>query len=120
MSAGADQPPDEQPRLSPEDRIARNEAAFRDVNERIANGQWPGDADAPIAFRCECGNLSCNMLVEVTAAAYERVRADPRHFILLPGHEIDGVEVVVEREDGYVVVEKVGTAGEVAQATDPR
>lgn len=59
MAADANQPPGEEPRLSPEDRIARNEAAFRDVNERIANGQWPGDADAPIAFRCECGNLGC-------------------------------------------------------------
>ena len=120
MVAHAQQPPGDEPRLSPEDRIARNEAAFRDVNERIANGQWPGDTDAPIAFRCECGNLGCNMLVEVTAAAYERVRADPRHFILLPGHEIHAVEVIVERDDGYVVVEKVGVAGEVAQATDPR
>jgi hypothetical protein len=102
------------------DRIGHNEAIFRDINERIADGQWLGDAADPVAFRCECGSLRCNQLVELTTGAYERVRANPRRFILVPGHEIPEVEVVVEREDGYLVVEKVGAAGEVAAETDPR
>jgi hypothetical protein len=113
-------PSHERPTAGAQDRIAHNESVFRDVNERIADGRWPGEADAAVAFRCECGSLRCNQLLEVTLAVYERVRADPRHFLLLPGHEIPGVEVVIGGGDGYTVVEKVGVAGEVAEATDPR
>jgi hypothetical protein len=106
--------------MSSKDRIGRNEAVFRDVNERIEAGQWPGEPDKPIAFRCECASLGCNMLIELTHSAYERVRADPRHFALVPGHEIAGVELVVERETAYVVVEKIGEAERAAEETDPR
>lgn len=101
-------------------RIAHNESLFRDINERIASGHWPGDSDGVVAFRCECGSLGCNQLVEATLAAYERVRKDPRRFLLIPGHEIPAVEVVVAAEAGYIVVEKIGVAGEVAEANDPR
>jgi len=106
--------------LSIEDRIAHNEAVFRDLNERIEEGHWPSDPDTPVAFRCECAALGCNQLVDLTHAEYEHVRADPRRFLLVAGHEIEGVEVVVERHPTHVVVEKTGTAGAVAEETDPR
>ncbi|HLW96673.1 MAG TPA: hypothetical protein VKS25_14955 [Solirubrobacteraceae bacterium] len=108
--------------LSPVERIARNEAIFREINESIARGQWPGDPQEPIAFRCECGILSCNMLVEVAADDYERIRSDPRRFLLVRGHEITAVEDVVDDDAAadYVVVEKIGEAGDVARETDPR
>ena len=102
------------------DRIAHNETLFRDVNERIEAGQWPMERGEPVAFRCECGTLRCNMLVELTLDDYERVRASPTHFVVVPGHEIPAVERVVAREETYVVVEKVGEAAEVAEETDPR
>ena len=73
-----------------------------------------------MAFRCECGRLRCNMLVELTLSAYERVRQDPRRFVLEPGHELPEAEVVVERQPAYIVVEKVGEAGKVAEDSDPR
>jgi hypothetical protein len=106
--------------MSVEDRLAHNEAVFRDVNERIEKGHWPDGPDQPVAFRCECASLGCNMLVELTLRAYEHVRADPRHFVLLPGHEIPDVDRVLEAHPQYLVVEKTGDAGEVAEATDPR
>ena len=96
------------------DRIAHNETLFRDVNERIEAGQWPTERGAPVAFRCECGSLRCNLLLELTLDAYEEVRASATHFVLVPGHEIPEIERVVEREPDYVVVEKVGEAAEVA------
>jgi hypothetical protein len=100
--------------------IAANESAFRDVNEGIARGQWPGEQDAPAGYRCECARLGCTELVELTPREYESVRADSRHFVVLPGHEIADAERVVERQDGYLVVEKIDEAGRVAEATDPR
>jgi hypothetical protein len=99
-----------------QERIAFNEATFRKVNEGIERGR----DDDRVAFRCECGRLGCNRLIELTHAEYEVVRAHPRRFFLLTTHELLPVERVVERHDGYVVVEKVGEAGDIAERTDPR
>lgn len=101
-------------------RLAGNEALFRKVNEAIERGQWPGEETAPTGFRCECARLGCNKLILLTLLEYERVRADPRRFIVLAGHELPELETVVETADGYVVVQKVGAAAELARATDPR
>jgi hypothetical protein len=99
-------------------RVAMNEAAFRKVNEGMEVGQDPAGL---LTFICECGRLGCNRMVELTRAEYEAVRANPRRFALLEGHEIDDVETVVERHDRYLVVEKKGDAvAEVVEHTDPR
>jgi hypothetical protein len=102
------------------ERLALNESFFRAINERIEAGQWPGEQDMATAFRCECARLGCNMLLSVTPAHYEKVRSNPRRFLLAYGHEIPEVEVIVERAAGYVVVEKQGLAGAVADDAVPR
>jgi hypothetical protein len=103
-----------------ERRVGENEAVLRDVNEGIKRGQWPGEEDAQIAFRCECARLGCNKLVELTAREYERVRAHPRRFFVAPGHQFPQAETVVAAERGYVIVEKLGEAGDRADKSDPR
>lgn len=99
-------------------RIAANEDVFRDVNEAIARGQWPGDEDVPVGFRCECARLGCSDLIELSVRDYVRVRAHPRRFVLAGGHELPDVETVVETGPGYVVVEKDGAAGAEAEKLD--
>ncbi len=110
--------------MAPDDdlqvRTARNEAIFRDVNEALRAGHWPGDEDAPIAFRCECGELGCSRMIDLTAREYERIRANPRRFFVAPDHHIAEAESVVERHDSHLVVEKQAQAGRIAEATDPR
>jgi hypothetical protein len=101
-------------------RIGRNEAIFRDVNEAIEKGHWPGEEQAAVAFRCECGRLGCSRLVEMTVGEYERVRAHPRRFFVASDHEIPAAETVIETHQAYAVVEKRGEAGRLAAATDPR
>ena len=103
-----------------QERLGANEAVFREINEGIERGQWPGEEDSPISFRCECARLGCNELVELNLREYQDVRSNPRRFIVLPGHERLDVEVVVERRSGYLVVEKLDQAGERAEETDPR
>jgi hypothetical protein len=103
-----------------ERRIAANEARFREVNEAISRGQWPGEGDAPAGFRCECAALGCNRLIELTFPEYERVRAHPRRFMVVPGHQRENAEKVVETWPSYLVVEKIGEAGERAEESDPR
>lgn len=101
-------------------RLGANEAVFREINEGIERGQWPGEEDSPVSFRCECARLGCNDLIELSPRIYEEVRSNPRRFIVLPGHERLEVEIVVERRGGYLVVEKLDQAGERAVETDPR
>jgi hypothetical protein len=103
-----------------ERRLACNEDVFREVNEGIQRGQWPGEPDAPVGFRCECARLGCNMLLHLTLAEYEHVRSDPRRFVVVAGHELPAVERAVAARAGYVIVEKTGDAGDEAENLDPR
>lgn len=102
-----------------EERIARNEAIFRDVNEAIQGGRWPGENDVA-AFRCECGLLGCARLIEMEVGDYERVRANPRRFVVAVDHDLPEAETLVERHPNYLVIEKNGRAGRLAETTDPR
>lgn len=101
-------------------RVARNESIFREVNEGIRRGQWPGEEDSPSAFRCECASLGCTEMLPLTLREYEGVRAHSRRFIVAPGHAQLDVEVIVETTPAYLVVQKIGEAGETAADVDPR
>jgi hypothetical protein len=97
-----------------EERAARNEALFREVNEEVARLEQRLEGE-DASFVCECADESCVDRVQVTLTAYERVRAHPRRFIVARGHEAESVEQVVSVEPGYTVVEKTATAGAVAE-----
>jgi hypothetical protein len=103
-----------------EERAARNEALFREVNEQVKrlSDTWDDPTEGRIGFVCECSDDTCTETVHVSLEQYEAVRADPRWFLLVPGHE-GAFEHVVERGEGYVVVEKEGEAGRLAEQTDP-
>jgi hypothetical protein len=103
------------------ERLARNEAFFRQVNERIkevADGIQGGDERHE--FLCECSDASCTERITLEAAEYDEVRASPRRFVIAPGHVSPEIEHVVEDEGDHVVVEKDGVAGRVADDLDPR
>jgi hypothetical protein len=90
----------------PEVRIAKTESLFRDVNERIAESAHGSDADEA-SFVCECADPECTEPVEAPLDTYEEVRADGTQFLLVPGHEDERVERVVDRRRRYRVVRKV-------------
>ena len=99
------------------ERVGKNEAVFREVNERIRDVT----RDSTAEYLCECGDAICTETIQMTVADYERVRAEPTHFAVLPGHEIPDVEDVVSRNDGFVVVQKkAGEAAALATELDPR
>jgi hypothetical protein len=97
-------------------RIAANEDTFRDVNDGIARGQWPGDEDVPVSFRCECARLGCNEMLTLSVTEYKQIRAHPRRFVVVARHQLPGVEEVVDAGRGYVVVEKLEEAGAETEA----
>ena len=108
-----------------EERVARNEALFREFNERVEDVagsldvRSEGDA-LRIEFVCECGDLDCMERIELTRVSYEQVRSDPKRFVVAPGHEGPEVARVVGKGEGYVVVEKIEGAARVAIEHDPR
>jgi hypothetical protein len=104
-----------------EARLAKNEALFRGVNERVRDVK--GDAADPgerIRFVCECGRDDCLEEIELTVAEYEAVRAVPTQFAVKPGHEFWEVERVLTDNDRYSVVEKHEEEAVIARETDPR
>jgi hypothetical protein len=101
-------------------RLVPTESVFREVNEGIERGQWPGEDGDLVRFRCECARLGCNLLLELTLTEYEHVRAHSRRFLMIDGHQVPELEEVVERRPGYVVVHKLDEAGEKAEESDPR
>ena len=86
-----------------EERIARVESLFRDVNERIAESAERFDADRA-EFVCECADQECTERVAATLDEYEHARADGTTFILRPGHEDTRVERVIERRGSRVAI----------------
>jgi hypothetical protein len=103
---------------SREERVGKNEALFREVNERIREvSAFDGDVE----FLCECGDASCTQPITMSIAEYEALRAHPTRFVIVPGHEFPDLERVVEQNDRYAVVEKSpGVDADIAIETDPR
>ena len=100
-------------------RLARTEALFREVNERIAESAErfsSGDA----GFVCECGDPTCTHRVEARLADYEAIRADGATFLTAPGHEEPAYERVLATRRTFQIVEKLGSLGALARSLDPR
>lgn len=107
-----------------EKRRAQNEVLFREVNERIEAISHELSAcerpPARLELVCECGRGDCSETLEATVAQYESVRANPRRFLVIPGHEDTETAPVVERANHFFVVEKLEEEGEFAVEHDPR
>jgi hypothetical protein len=98
-------------------RIGENEALYRSINDKIESlNETFGVVAETMAVICECGKLECSEQIELDVPTYEHVRADPTHFVVLPGHELLDVETVIERHDAFNIVRKdPGGPAEVAR-----
>ena len=103
-----------------EQRLAQNEALFREVNERVDAVAHQLGADVPYEFVCECSNADCTFRLTLPTSVYAAVRSDPRQFVLLPLHYTPEIEELVVQEDTYWVVRKTGDAAEYVEHLDPR
>jgi hypothetical protein len=110
------------PTTTSAERVARNDATFRQANEEIRARAEEWGIGGSLPAICECADVACTTVVSLTREEYEDVRAHPARFILVPGHDAndDGwVEVAAELGQ-YVVGEKIGEAAEIAEQLDPR
>jgi hypothetical protein len=115
----------EQPTAPSDDRRQadwRRRAAVAEINARRVNEAIErGDSGPAPVFVCECGYLGCNETTSLSIRDYESVRTDFDRFFLIPGHEIDTVDRVVERYPEYLVVVKLEPeAKEMAREGDQR
>ncbi len=103
------------------ERVARNQALFREVNEQLEAlaGAFQFVAAQPV-FVCECADVECIEQIDMTMAEYEALREHPERFAILVRHEVPDVEDVVERRDGYLIVEKIAEASAIVAEADPR
>jgi hypothetical protein len=100
-------------------RRALNENVFREMNERLERlGEEFGDET--VEFLCECADPACAAPLTIPVSLYETARNHSRWFLVVPGHEREGIERVVQEHPDCLVIEKVGEAGEVAEDTNPR
>jgi hypothetical protein len=101
------------------ERLARNEARWRELNAELERGlaAIERDPDERAAFVCECGRPDCTEIVKLPLDAYQRAHEHDKHFVVRPGHEFLDVERVIEETEDYFVVEKrdVGRVPEIVE-----
>ncbi len=99
-------------------RAAKNQSLFREMNERIEHLASSGSFSN---FICECMNETCDANVSVTLEEYENIPRGSNRFFVLPGHEVNEVEEIVDVAEGrYLVVSKLGAGRAIAEHLDPR
>jgi hypothetical protein len=93
---------------------------FRNANERAK--AWEErhlDSEAELYF-CECADPDCREKVSLHEADYERIRSDSRRFVIVPGHELPDLETVIERNEGWAIIEKAPEVTRTVEALDRR
>ena len=104
-------------------RAARNQALFREVNERVES---LNEGFSPLVPRgewiCECADTECCAHIRMTMDEYATLRQYATRFAVSPDerHVFPDVETVVERSDRFWIVEKVGAAGRMAAELSER
>lgn len=96
-------------------RAARSQSVFRAINDELRVATRALDPQSFI-IACECADTACVHTLEVDVEQYTQVRADPTHFIVLPGHTYPEVERVIVADARFQIVEKTGEAARVAAA----
>ncbi|MDB5181520.1 MAG: hypothetical protein JWP13_283, partial [Candidatus Saccharibacteria bacterium] len=64
------------------------------------------DEDALLHFFCECSNEKCRQRIRISPKAYNKIHKSRDTFIMVHGHEVEGIEDVTIAENGYCVVKK--------------
>jgi len=96
------------------------ESAFRDANEQIqAKADELGFGVHATPYLCECEETACTDVIGLTRAEYEEVRAHPKRFVMVSGHQ-EPASRLVQEAPRFTVIEKTGEEGELVAARDPR
>ncbi|HEV2592814.1 MAG TPA: hypothetical protein VGU02_13085 [Gaiellaceae bacterium] len=92
------------------ERAARNEEAFRGVNQQIEAGARRHGLDVPMPFHCECDREACFARIDLVPTEYQRIVDQRYWFLVASGHDDPRVERAIEHHEAHTVVEKIGEA----------
>jgi hypothetical protein len=102
------------------ERAARNESAFRVANEGLEEKAAElGFGAARTPYLCECEDPMCTKVIELTHEQYESVRAHPKRFVMVAGHQ-EAEDQVIDEQAEFTVIEKQGEEGDLVAERDPR
>jgi hypothetical protein len=93
---------------------------FRRINEKVGtdldaldtmhiedgNLHLVREGDITLSFRCECSDENCDVRIPISLKEYEAIHTNRDTFIVLPNHQVDLIEKVVEESIAYSVVKK--------------
>ena len=104
------------------ERAARNQSLYRTINEKIKelNQTFSEAGIADSEWICECADTDCTLRIPASLHEYETVRSNPRAFIISPAHLYPQVERALTHNDRFMTVEKINTAGQIAETLDQR
>ena len=102
-------------------RMAENEVVFREYNERVGKSfdelkrmakeanqeSFIRDDDTPLHFYCECSDENCRERIEMAPSRYKQIHKKRDRFVVIVGHEVKDIEHILEKQDGYSIVEKL-------------
>ena len=99
---------------------AANEARFRAANEKLERKVIKlSITDWRTPYLCECDDPSCTAIIKLSIHEYEAVRSKLTQFVVTPGHDAEP-DRVVERHEGFDVIEKTGEEARLVEEQDPR
>ena len=102
------------------EQAAKNESTFRHANETLEGKAGElALGEEPTPYLCECEDERCTKTVLLSREQYEAVRANPKRFVMVPGHQ-EADNAVVQEEARYTVIEKSGQEGDLVAERDPR
>ncbi|MES2970992.1 MAG: hypothetical protein V4702_01570 [Patescibacteria group bacterium] len=102
-------------------KLAENEAVFRESNERVHKTLKNLQAKAKeedhtnrilkenssLHFFCECSDENCRERIVMKQNTYEKLHKDRDQFIIIPGHQVVSIEKTVIKKPKYAVVKKL-------------
>lgn len=103
-----------------EQRQIENEMIFRRMNEKVGsdldaldemyekegNRHLIRDDDLLLMFKCECSDENCEERIPLKLSKYREIHTDRNTFIVKSNHEVDPIEKVISKEEGYNIVMK--------------
>lgn len=94
------------------DKRTKNEALFQQLNQRFVDvvQSLPSNPALPpesVEFLCECGSNDCTMAVKLSMEAYRGLTVKPGEFIILPHHEQNDIDTVIDQQSDYYVIRKI-------------
>jgi hypothetical protein len=86
-----------------EERMAKNEAASREINEEVERAHQTDPPGRRIQISCACALKDCSRVITITMEEYRQVRVDPRQFAVVAEPFIGDIERIVYENDRFAV-----------------